>query len=222
MVDDIVLEVVTIANTEQKEVRIGLSHLYQRYFKPFLIALHREQAGLDIKVVVSDSGYLERLLIERDLDFALIQHPADTGAFDCIDLKPVQLVAVAPKSMDEFSNCTSISMTQLLSREIIMLRRSSGSGTFEALQEQFRKQGISLNNTLTMSQPEAILDMLESGMNCVALLPDSEISPSHRTDCHVMKIEQAPLVFFPSIVKLTSTRFIHDVDRLIRDLEDYA
>ena len=205
--DTAVNETIAVAQQKHKLIRVGLTHLFQRHFSKLIMELHEANPTLEISVSVSDSGHLEYMLVEGGMiDIALIQKPLDNTGFDCMDFAPVKLVAVASASVGGFESGT-VSLHELADVPLIMLRRSGGIGTYEKLRDHFRRIGTEPNVIMSISQPEAILNWLQSGLDAVALLPESEVTNDALGTCRVITISHAPLIFFPAAVKLTTSVF---------------
>ncbi|MEF2074685.1 LysR family transcriptional regulator [Consotaella aegiceratis] len=205
-VEQAVNETVLIGRQKNRLIRVGLTHLYQRHFSRLLLEMHRASPTLEISVTVSDSGHLEQLLLDGIVDICLIQRPREGTLFDCTDFAPVKAVAVTPNRMSGLDG-ESVTVPELGQLPLIMLRRTNGPGTYEVLLEHFRKSGVDPHVIMSISQPEVILEWLESGLDAVAILPSSEVIAENLKACRVISIVHAPLVFFPSIVKLTTTSF---------------
>lgn len=88
-----------IANKEKFQLRIGLTHLFQSYFKPLLLELYKRHPQAEINISVTDSSHLETMLNEGTIDLALIQRPYRSEGFDFVSFDPVRLVAVISKNV---------------------------------------------------------------------------------------------------------------------------
>lgn len=75
-----------------------MSHLFQSYFKPLLLALYQRHPEIEINISVTDSSHLEMLLNEGAIDLAFIQRPYRSEGFDYVSFDPVKLVAVVNKT----------------------------------------------------------------------------------------------------------------------------
>lgn len=99
-------ETVMMSRREYRVLRVGLTHLFQDYFSPLLLEIHRRNPQLEIGISVCDSSQLETLLSKRLIDIALMQKPSMRDGFDCVDLPPIKLVAVISRDLpsDEFTD----------------------------------------------------------------------------------------------------------------------
>jgi len=199
-VDDAVSETVTISQHRHKLLRVGLTHLFQRHFSGLLLELHRCNPEVEIVLTVSDSGHLKALLREGQIDVALIQRPHNQNGLAWIDEPPIPMVAVASPSLAD-RVADEMALDALGELPLIMLRRSEGVGTYEALVTHLRNNGIDPHVIMSISQPEVILEWLNGGLEAVALLPASEVVPEMFPACRVVQLRQAPIVFFPALVR---------------------
>ncbi|WP_373699565.1 LysR family transcriptional regulator substrate-binding protein [Neisseria dentiae] len=190
---------------------MGLTHLFQRYFQPLLIKLHRKYPHLEIGVVVSDSSHLETLLHNGVIDIALIQRPYNLEGYDCISFPAVNAVVVAHNSLLEGFNGDSIHLHDLGRFPLVLLRRINGTGTFEFLQDKLRKNGVNPNVIMHISQPNVILDWLESGVEAASLLPESEVRAEKLAHCRIIRLLPEVLIFFPTLVKLAATPEVGEI-----------
>lgn len=218
-VEDATKETIMIGRRQAKILRVGLTHLYQRHFSKMLLALPRNNPELEIQITVADSGQLERMLHNRSIDVAMIQRPRETAGLSCIDLPPVRMVAVASPMLQLPEGLKVLSMADLQNYPLVLLKRGHGPGIYESLRDHFRKIGISPQIVMSVSQPEAILAWIQSGLKAVALLPASEVGPGHGDYCHVFNVATAPMIFSPAVVKLTTTSFPEEVLRVLEDTE---
>lgn len=210
-------ETVAMSRREYRVLRIGMTHLFQKYFTPLLVEIHRRNPHIEIGVSVCDSSQLETQLSDRLIDIALMQRPSQDDSFDCVDLTPQRAVAVISNRLDSSRYKDAIPFSAIGEYPLALLRRASGSGTYEGLLDQFRRSGIDSNVILRISQPGVILDWLEYGLEAATLLPASEVDPAQLRNCRMLEITPSPVMFFPAIVKLTILPSVAEVDSLIAE-----
>ncbi len=210
-VSDTVMETIALAKQETKLLRIGLSHLFQSYFSPLIMEIKQRHPDVEIGVTVSDSSHLEVLLNNGLIDIALIQKPAKNDGFDCITFSPIKVQAVISKSLLVDPEKEEIHLSELGKYPLLLLRRANGTGTFEFLQDHMRKGGVEPHVAMHISQPGLLLEWLESGLQGVALLPESEIKPDKLHQSKAIEIFPSPQIFFPSVVKLTTASYMKEL-----------
>ncbi len=205
------------AQQQQHVLRIGLTHLYRKYFTPLMMAIHRQYTDTEINVLVSDSSHLETLLNNQLVDMALIQQPKRLERYRYLALPGVRLVAVVHRNLLPEGAVESMTLKQVGALPLILLRRSSGVGTFEQLMDQLRKSGTVPKVLMGVSQPSVIVDWIESGIEAAALLPESEVCPSQLHNSMLVRVLPNPQVFFPALVKLTTTPEIRGLADIMAD-----
>ena len=207
-VEDTARETADIAHKNRTELRIGLTHLYQNYFKALLMEVYRRHPDTSINISVTDSSHLETLLTEGVIDFALIQRPYRSEGFDYVSFDPIKLVAVINKTCLPGPPSNPYSYTSLAALPLVLLHRAKDSGTYEMLMELFRKSGINAKVIMHITQPGVILDWLESGLQAATLLPSSEVEADKLSQCYVVDVFPSPQIFYPALVKLPSMPYL--------------
>lgn len=207
-VEDTARETTDIAYKNRTELRIGLTHLYQNYFKALLMEVYRRHPDTSINISVTDSSHLETLLTEGAIDFALIQRPYRSEGFDYVSFDPIKLVAVINKRCLPGPPSNPYSYTSLAALPLVLLHRAKDSGTYEMLMELFRKSGINAKVIMHITQPGVILDWLESGLQAATLLPSSEVEADKLSQCYVVDVFPSPQIFYPALVKLPSMPYL--------------
>lgn len=210
-VEEAARETVLLAKSETRTLKIGLTHLFQSYFKSLVIEIHRQNRNIEIGVTVSDSSHLELLLNNGLIDIALIQKPDHLEAYDCIAFPAVKMVAVINKALWDEEGDVTMSLADVGRFPLVLLKRGSGSGTFEFIQDRFRKCGVQANIVMHISQPGVILDWLDSGLEAASLLPASEVKSQSLANCRVVDVSPSLQVFYPSVVKLSSSLHMKEV-----------
>ena len=215
-VEDTKREITVIANRESRLLRIGLTHLFQSYFKPLILKLHHYYPDVEISVSVSDSSNLESLLQNGLIDIALIQKPSHTEGYDCISFAPINLVAVVNNKLLPEAPRSPLPFLSIGKFPLVLLRRSQDTGTYELLLDHFRKGGMDPKVIMNISQPGVILDWLDSGLEAAALLPASEVDPARLKNCRVSDMLAAPQIFYPAMVKMPVASYMKELMDIVR------
>jgi len=216
-VEDAARETMEIAQKEHPQFRLGLTHLFQSYFKPLLLELYRRYPQTEINISVTDSSQLEMMLSEGAIDLALIQRPYRSEGFDFISFDPIRLVAVISKKCLPEVPVGPFDYTALADFPLVLLHRAKDSGTYEMLMDVFRKAGVHPKVIMHITQPGVILDVLESGLAAATLLPSSEVDPARLTQCHVVELFPSPQIFYPALVKTPATNWVPEVMELVAE-----
>lgn len=216
-VEDSARETIQLANRNVKVLRIGLSHLFQNWFKPLLLELHRRNPDTELSISVSDSSHLEAQLNDGLIDIALIQKPYHSDGFDFISFAPIKLVAVISKRLMPEAPTDPIPYLDLGKYPLVLLHRAKDSGTYEILLDLFRKGGVDPKVIMHITQPGVILEWLEMGLEAATLLPESEVNPALLSHSHVLDIFPSPMVFFPAMVKTATTSYITELTDIVAE-----
>lgn len=216
-VEDAARETADIALKDKLALRIGLTHLYQRYFKSLLLELYRRHPATEINLSVTDSSHLETLLNEGAIDLALIQRPYRSDGVDFVSFDPIRLVAVINKKCLRAPPKSPYDYAKLAELPLVLLHRAKDAGTHEILMDLFRKAGANPKVIMHISQPGVILEWLESGLEAATLLPSSEVDASQLSQCYVVEVFPSPQIFYPALVKLPATPWVPEIMEIIAD-----
>ncbi|MEO3990561.1 LysR family transcriptional regulator [Pseudocitrobacter cyperus] len=216
-VEDTARETMEIAQKDHPQFRLGLTHLFQSYFKPLLLALYERNPNIEVNISVTDSSHLEMLLNEGAIDLALIQRPYRSEGFDFVSFDPIKLVAVISKKCLPQAPANPFDYTALADFPLVLLHRAKDSGTYEMLIDLFRKAGVNPNVIMHITQPGMILDWLESGLAAATLLPSSEVNAARLPNCHVVDVFPSPQIFYPALVKMPAANWVPEVMELVAE-----
>ncbi|OSN10271.1 LysR family transcriptional regulator [Lonsdalea iberica] len=217
LINDTSRETISIANKENKVLNIGLSHLFQCYFKPLFLELHRRHPDVILNISVSDSSHLEQSLNDGLIDIALIQKPYHRKGFDCLAFNPVRLVAVVNQALLPEKPEGPFPYLDVGRWPLLLLHRARDPGTYESLLDHFRKGGVDPDVIMHVTQPGVIMDLLESGLEAATLLPSSEVDGDRLQHCHIIDVFPSPQVFFPAMVKMSATPYMQELLEIIQD-----
>lgn len=216
-VEDTARETMEIAQKDRLHFRFGMSHLFQSYFKPLLLALYQRYPEIEINISVTDSSHLEGLLNEGAIDLAFIQRPYRSEGFDFVSFDPVRLVAVINKQCLPGSPANPFDYHALGQLPLVLLHRAKDSGTYEMLIDLFRKSGVDPKVIMHITQPGVILDWLESGLAAATLLPSSEVCAEKLEQCYVVDVFPSPQIFYPAMVKMPGVNWCTQVMELVAE-----
>lgn len=216
-VEDARLNTVKLANTEKRVLKVGVSYLFLHYFSPLLAELYRRNPRAEIAVSVSDSSHLEQLLQRGRIDIAFVQRPGNAESFELIEFPSMGLKALVPAAFLDGPPPATLRLEDIGHRPLILMRRVEGAGTFENILGQLRRAGIHPNVKMQVSDPGIAVDMLESGIEAVVFLPESEALPSRAGRYAVIDIQPSPLVFTPVAARLSTGPDMPEVREIIQD-----
>ncbi|MFV0261489.1 MAG: LysR substrate-binding domain-containing protein [Kluyvera sp.] len=216
-VEDTARETMEIAQKDRLQFRFGMSHLFQSYFKPLLLALYQRYPEIEVNISVTDSSHLEMMLNEGAIDLAFIQRPYRSDGFDYVSFDPVKLVAVINKKCLPSPPTNPFDYNALGGLPLVLLHRAKDSGTYEMLIDLFRKAGVNPKVIMHITQPGVILDWLESGLAAATLLPSSEVCADKLSECYVVDVFPSPQIFYPAMVKIPAVNWCPQVMALVAE-----
>lgn len=199
-------QTIDIATRQKQVVKIGVSYLYLRYFNHTLLNFYQRQPDWDINVLVSDSSHLESLLIQKALDIALIQSPSECSSFYVRELTPVKLIAVVSTVYADRFKHNPIALSDIGSLPLILHHRIDGTGTYEVLMKRLYADIEQVNILMKVSEPRLLLDLLNSGLEGVTFLPQSEFVPSPDGRYHAFDLSLDISIYRPAIVTLNTAK----------------
>lgn len=216
-VEDTVQEISIINNHQGRVLRVGLTHLYQKYFTPLLLAFYQRHPFIKISVSVTDSSSLESLLNDGLIDIALIQKPALCESYEYIAFDPIKLVAVVNRNLMSEGISTPLPWLQVAEFPLVLLHRARDIGIYERLRDHFRSSGASPDVIMSVTQPGIILDWLDNGLQAATLLPASEVDAARLRHCCVLDVFPAPQVFYPALVKTPAMPYNAELLQIIAE-----
>lgn len=213
--EDATRETVKIARRENTFIRIGLTHLFQSYFQPLILGIYRRNPSIELRITISDSSNLESFLHDGLIDIAFIQKPQFNDVFSFHEFPPVPTVAVINKKIMPVVPNGPLEIAQLASLPLVLLKRYEGSGIYEKFVDLFSESGKYPNVIMHITQPKAIIDCLESGLEAVSLLPASEVDVGRLQACYVIPLAASGNIFFPTMVKMSTMPDISEITDLL-------
>ncbi|AVY96152.1 LysR family transcriptional regulator [Microvirgula aerodenitrificans] len=214
--EDIKRETMAIGTSKKKVLRIGLSYLFNCYFRPLILALHKRHPDVELEISVSDTSVLESMLQNDRIDVALVQNPYRPEGYDAVSLPPVRTVVVISKALMPEVNTSTFALSEFDHLPLVVVRRIGGGGTHSTILEQLRTLGVVPKTVLHVSETGYVLDLLNNGLEGVALLPASEVDLARLPNCHVVDVYPSPVLFFPAVVKLTTAPAMPELMDIIK------
>lgn len=216
-VEDMRHDTLQFAHHARRVMKIGISYLYEKYFTPILRQLQHDYPDLELRVSVSDSSHLEFLLNQRIVDVIFAQAPYTTEGYHITHLSPIRLCAVMSNDLlAEKGN--RMELKDVATQPLILLHRIGGTGIFEYLTDQIRKLGIHPNVLMHVSQPQMVIDLIESGMQAATLLPESEVNTMHLHQSRFVALDTQIAVFQPAVVQLSTGMIHQEISAVIKSL----
>lgn len=166
-------EVIRTASQAGPALRIGLSPTCRSFWLSRFDALRALFPERSIGLVVGDSSYLEHLLLSLQLDAALMQPPVHPENFRVQSIGASRTVAVLPDELLDAST-EQVSLADLGRHSLLLLRRSTGVGSYERLLHCLQVGGFTPRVALYSSDVDLLLELLGQGFQGIAVIPESE------------------------------------------------
>lgn len=217
-IDDAVKNAQAIAMAHPRQIKIGMTHLFQKFFNNLIVEIINRNNGIEFGVSIADSSQLEQQLQKGEIDIALVQLPNLNESYSCIPLASIGMVAQVGAGIDIPKDKKSISLAELGAHPLILIKRNTGRGSYEVLQDQFKSLGVTPNIIMGISQPASIVSLIDSGVRAVSILPKTEIDSKELKTSFIVDITGAQDLFFPAAVMLKKASPINEVMRVIFDI----
>jgi len=217
-IDDAVKNAQSIAMAHPRQIKIGMTHLLQKFFNNLVVEIINRNTCIEFGVSITDSSQLEQQLQKGEIDIALVQRPHVNDSYSCIPLASIGMVALIGAGIDIPKEKKTISLLELSAHPLILIKRNVGTGSYEALLEQFKNLNVTPNIIMGISQPASIVSLIDSGVRAVSILPKTEIDEKELKTSSIIDITDAQDVFFPTVVTLKKSAPINEVMRVIFDI----
>jgi DNA-binding transcriptional LysR family regulator len=208
----------SIATAHPRQVKIGMTHLFQKFFNSLIVEIINRNNGIEFGVSIADSSQLEQQLQKGEIDIALVQRPNLNDNYASVPLASIGMVAQIGAGIDIPKDKKNISLKELSKHPLILIKRNAGKGSYEALLEQFKNLDVTPNIIMGISQPASIVSLIDSGVCAVSILPKTEIDARELKTSTIMDITDAQDVFFPAAVMLKKSSPIDEVMKVIFDI----
>lgn len=141
----ILIERKIVNSTEvEKHYSIGATLTIGEYILPFILGEYKKfNKNIDITMHVFNTEIVSNMLLNGELDLAIVEGPFDKTKFSFSKLKDDELVfAVSSKS--PLASKTEVNIEEILQSKLIL--RENGSGTRKILENKLVEMGISLHH----------------------------------------------------------------------------
>ena len=155
-------EIGQMHNAFSGEFKIGATSTISQYIIPKVIAsFHKRYPKIQIYLMNGNSFEMERLLLDNQVDIALVENHSSQAGIRYRDFLDDELIVVTGKN-SVYSKRTTIGKEDLLKLPIVL--REQGSGTLEVIRQIFIEQNIdfeNLNTLIHLGSTESIKNFLQ-------------------------------------------------------------
>jgi DNA-binding transcriptional LysR family regulator len=146
-------------------LRIGSSTTIATYLLPPVLATYlRSHPGIDLRLTIQNTQTILGLLLDYQLDVALVEGPVADERIECEAWRPDELVVIAAADHPLVRAAEAGPLPASLLGEQLFLVREPGSGTREVGEAALAEQGIQLKRTVELGSTEAIKETVAAGL----------------------------------------------------------
>ncbi|EGB15603.1 transcriptional regulator, LysR family [Pseudodesulfovibrio mercurii] len=162
-------------------VTLGCTTLSLSLLAQFIPAMNRLHPRIAIRLLVDDSTVLKHKLAEHAIDFCVTITPFTETGLHIIPLQPTESVLVVPPSLatPSFTRAAAsgveLDIRELHEKPLVIFRRFDGGGTYMKTMDILHEYKVKPKIILDSPDGRILLDMLEQGLEAMALVPGSEI-----------------------------------------------
>ncbi len=140
---------------------VGASTTIGTYFLPPVLGrFHRAHPGVDLSIRIANTSAIADLLMERELDVALVEGPVEDIAIEARPWRTDELIVIAPPG---HRLTYGIHRAAELSDEVFIVREP-GSGTREVVWAALEEHRVTPRGTLEAGNTETIKQIVMAGL----------------------------------------------------------
>jgi len=204
------------AEGEPSYIVIGVSSTCASFLRAPLQQICATHPHVRLRVLLGDSTWLENMIRQRCVDFAIMQTPEDEKGLVLDPLPVCRFLVLVPDSLSEvFGRPERVTMETIAPFPLLLLRRSSGSGFYEKFVRLFHARGLTPRIIMDCPDVRVLRDACSSGMQAITLLPESEARDYQPYKGRFFLLEEPEIVFHPMIGRLSGQRASRDVMEVI-------
>ncbi|WJR75894.1 LysR family transcriptional regulator [Bradyrhizobium sp. NP1] len=156
-------ELVSLRSLDTGSLRIGASTTIATYMiAEHLGIFHQRYPGIDVYLVSANTHDIARLMIEHDIDIALVEGPVGDSDLVC---KPwrTDVMSLITSPVHRFASSGNSIDPKALEEEILIVRER-GSGSREIVSQALSAHGVEPRRTLEIGSTEAIKQAVAYGV----------------------------------------------------------
>lgn len=147
------------------KVKLGASNIPGDYLMPKCIGEFKKRySGIDVGLIIGDTGSIIHGLIERELDIGVIGAKVDSDILEFHPLAQDELILIV-SSKHQLAEVNEVDVQKLLSYSFVM--REAGSGTRMVIEENLSKINIQkdqINISLELGSTRAVITAVEADL----------------------------------------------------------
>ena len=183
-------------------VVIGVSSTCASFLRTPLQRICEEHPNIKMRVLLGDSTWLETMIRQRCVDFAIMQTPEDELNLVLHALPICRFKVLVPNSLIDPQWPERLTLEHIAGLPLLLLRRSSGGGFYEKIIRLFHAKGLFPNIAMDCPDVRVLRDACEADMRAVTLLPESEMKDFKPSKGRLFVLDEPDIVFHPVIARL--------------------
>ncbi|MGK7892036.1 MAG: LysR substrate-binding domain-containing protein [Leptolyngbyaceae cyanobacterium] len=189
--DQLEMQVADLKGMKQGRLRLAVITTATYFFPRLLGPFCQQYPGIDVSLVVTNHEQaIQRMSNNQDDLYVMSQPPYHLLDIDAEPFLDNPLVVMAPKT-HALAHKRNISLERIAEEPFIM--RESGSGTREAIQELFAKQGIDVRVRLELGSNEAIKQAIAGGLGLSVLSCHTLTPEGNSSDLTILDVDGFPI-----------------------------
>ncbi|SBW11356.1 putative Helix-turn-helix transcriptional regulator, LysR family [uncultured Alphaproteobacteria bacterium] len=199
-------------------VVVGVSSTCASFLRAPLRQLAESRPDIRLRVLLGDSTWLESMVRQRGVDFALMQAPEDENGLFLQPLPIGRFVVLVPRAAVDPAWDDRLRLEAIASFPLLLLRRFSGTGSYERLIRTFRARGLSPDIVMDCSDVRVLRDACAAGARAITILPETEMREYVSHDIAVFRLDEPEIVFHPFVARPCDHRSGPEIDLVIREI----
>ena len=183
---------------------IGVSSSCVNFLPKNIRHFRENYPNVFIKIWKGDSFYLQKLLIEREIELSFMLLPMTFQDYQVISLPREPFVVVIPSSWKSKFVNNKVSLKELIRYPFLMLGPMEGYSMYENILSHFHKHQFSPNIVMECKDIATLLSFVASDIG-ISIIPRSEIYGSFNQDISTLEIEDFSFYIEPAILCFETT-----------------
>ncbi|TLS36885.1 LysR family transcriptional regulator [Pseudalkalibacillus caeni] len=202
-VDETITEVKETGEGLRGMLSIGSVKTCFYHVPPRMLAFRQNYPKVTFKLIEGDTFRLQRYLLNRDIELAVVRLPLDMKEFSSLPLPDDKFVVVMSEEWGEEFLYDKISIEKLSEMPLLLLHRAGVNepGLYELVLESFKERGFEPNVVCDCPDAAMLLALAKTGVGA-ALLPASTLRSFPPQGVKVLEIENAVIQSESAIIWL--------------------
>lgn len=180
---------------------VGTSSTCASYLRKPLSTLYTKTSNVKLRVMLGDSDWLTTMVDQRLLDFAVMQPPTGNSSYHIDELPCTPCTVVVPEHLAKPEWGETLHMEDIAPYPLILLRRPSGTGSYERFVTWFHTRNIPFHVSMDCPDVRVIKELWNPEGDGIAILPQSEIRDFRPAGGVLYTLNEPDMDFHPAIIR---------------------